>query len=43
MTPKLRWTLAIVGLLLVNVVASCLLLAYATNGDTRVVPAHEVR
>jgi len=40
MTPKLRWILAIVGLLAGNVLAMVILAVAATNGGTQVIPAY---
>jgi nitrogen fixation protein FixH len=39
-TPKLTWTLAIVGLLAGNVVAMVVLAVVANNGGTQVIPAY---
>lgn len=40
MTPRLRWILAIVGLLAANVVAMVVLAVVANNGHTQVIPAY---
>jgi nitrogen fixation protein FixH len=43
MTPRLRWILAIVGLLGANVVAMIVLAVFANNGNTQVIPAYYER
>jgi hypothetical protein len=41
MTARTKWTLAIVGLLLANIVAMIVLIASATTQPARIVPAYE--
>ena len=40
MTPKLRWIVAIVGLLVGNVIAMVVLAVVANDGTTQVIPAY---
>ena len=40
MTPRLRWILAIAGLLGGNVIAMVILAVVANNGGTQVIPAY---
>jgi hypothetical protein len=41
MTASRKWTIAIVTLLGINVIAMVILAILATNGDTKVLPEYE--
>ena len=43
MSPKLRWTIAIVGLLLANLIAMTVLIVVANSGASQVLPEYKAQ
>jgi hypothetical protein len=42
-SAKQRWTIAIVGLLVANVIATVALIGFATHEPSRIVPTYEAK